>query len=485
MLVTISIPTALRQFTDGNTSIKVEATTAGEALERLAVAHPELRRHLYDDQNKLRSFVNVYLNDEDIRHRSGAATAVDDGDTLMIVPSIAGGVTVEAETKPSLPELSNEEIARYSRHLIMPEVGMEGQRRIKAASVLMIGTGGLGAPTGMYLAAAGVGRIGIVDSDVVDESNLQRQIIHGTKDIGRRKIESARDRLRDINPYIEIETHETWLTSENAMRLFKNYDVVVDGTDNFPTRYLVNDACVLSGKPNVYGSIFRFEGQASVFWAAKGACYRCLYPEPPPPGLVPSCAEGGVLGVLPGIIGAIQANETIKILLGAEGLLVNRLLLFDAWQLKFRELKLQKDPNCPICGANPSITELIDYEEFCGLKAQPQSGAVDLKLEEIGALELSQRLRRGDDIQVIDVREPHEYEIARIPETKLIPLNRVVSRMNEIDPSRDTVVHCKAGARSAKAIEALKRAGFQGKLINLRGGITAWSDEVDPRVPKY
>jgi adenylyltransferase/sulfurtransferase len=483
MLVTIAIPTALRQFTQGQTNIKVEATTAGEAIDQLAVAHPELRRHLFDDQNRLRTFVNVYLNDEDIRHRSGASTTISEGDTLMIVPSIAGGVTVEQEAKTSLPELSNEEIARYSRHLIMPEVGIEGQRRLKAASVLMIGTGGLGAPTGMYLAAAGVGRIGIVDFDVVEESNLQRQIIHGTKDVGRRKIESARDRLRDINPYIEIETHESRLTSENALRLFHNYDVVVDGTDNFPTRYLVNDACVLTGKPNVYGSIFRFEGQASVFWASRGACYRCLYPEPPPPGLVPSCAEGGVLGVLPGIIGAIQANETIKILLGAEGTLINRLLLFDAWQLKFRELKLRKDPKCPVCGENPTIKELIDYEEFCGLRAQPAQDAP--RLEEIGALELSQRLRHGDDIQVIDVREPHEYEIARIPESKLIPLAHVVSRMNEIDSTRETVVHCKGGVRSAKAIDALKRAGFQGKLINLRGGISAWSDEVDPRVPKY
>ncbi|HLE62365.1 MAG TPA: molybdopterin-synthase adenylyltransferase MoeB [Pyrinomonadaceae bacterium] len=485
MLVTITIPTALRQFTDGNTTIKVDATTAGEALDRLAVAHPELRRHLYDDKDNLRSFVNIYLNDEDIRHRAGASTTISDGDTLMIVPSIAGGVAAEQDATAGLPELSNEEIARYSRHLIMPEVGMEGQRRLKAASVLMIGTGGLGAPTGMYLAAAGVGRLGIVDFDLVEESNLQRQIIHGTKDIGRRKTESARDRLRDINPYIEIEAHESRLTSENALRLFKNYDVVVDGTDNFPTRYLVNDACVLSRKPNVYGSIFRFEGQASVFWAEKGSCYRCLYPEPPPPGLVPSCAEGGVLGVLPGIVGAIQANETIKILLGAEGILINRLLLFDAWQLKFRELKLRKDPSCPVCGENPTIKGLIDYEEFCGLKAGSAPGRNEMQLEEIGALQLSQRLRRGEDIQVIDVREPHEYEIARIPESKLIPLGRVVNRMNEIDPTRETVVHCKGGVRSAKAIEALKRAGFQGRLLNLRGGITAWSDEVDPRVPKY
>jgi adenylyltransferase/sulfurtransferase len=335
----------------------------------------------------------------------------------------------------------------------------------------------------MYLAAAGVGRMGIVDFDVVEESNLQRQIIHGTKDLGRRKIESARDRLRDINPHIEIETHESRLTSQNAMALFSNYDIIVDGTDNFPTRYLVNDACVLSGKPNVYGSIFRFEGQSSVFWGGKGACYRCLYPEPPPPGLVPSCAEGGVLGVLPGIVGAIQANETIKIILGAEDILLNRLLLFDAWTMKFREFKLKRDPKCPVCGDQPTITKLIDYEEFCGLTQQ--APVVQEKLEEISAIELNARRLRGDMIQIIDVREPHEYEIASIPGTRLIPLGHVVGRMNEIDPEVETIVHCKGGIRSAKAIEALKRAGFTGKLINLRGGITAWSDEVDPRVPKY
>ncbi|HEX5707175.1 MAG TPA: molybdopterin-synthase adenylyltransferase MoeB [Pyrinomonadaceae bacterium] len=385
-----------------------------------------------------------------------------------------------------MPTLSNEEIARYSRHLIMPEVGMEGQRKLKAASVLMIGTGGLGAPTGMYLAAAGVGRLGILDFDVVDESNLQRQIIHGTKDVGRPKIESAHDRLRDINPHIELDTHETRLTSENALGLFRDYDIVVDGTDNFPTRYLVNDACVLTGKPNVYGSIFRFEGQASVFWAERGACYRCLYPEPPPPGLVPSCAEGGVLGVLPGIVGAIQANETIKLILGAEGVLVNRLLLFDAWEMRFRELKLRRDPACPVCGERATIKELIDYEEFCGLRPAPDPVADERpQLEEITAADFKRRLDRGDDIQIIDVREPGEYEIARIPDSKLIPLGQVVERAGEIDPARETVVHCKGGVRSAKAIEALQRAGFTGRLVNLKGGISAWSDEVDPSVPKY
>jgi adenylyltransferase/sulfurtransferase len=339
----------------------------------------------------------------------------------------------------------------------------------------------------MYLAAVGVGRLGILDFDVVEESNLQRQIIHGTKDVGRPKIESARDRLHDINPHVQLDTYETRLTSENALKLFRDYDVIVDGTDNFPTRYLVNDACVLTGKPNVYGSIFRFEGQASVFWAERGACYRCLYPEPPPVGLVPSCAEGGVLGVLPGIVGAIQANEAIKIILGAEGILVNRLLLFDAWRMRFRELKLRKDPSCPICGERPTITELIDYEEFCGLKppAQTSEPIPEQAMAEITAAELKGRLDRGEDLQIIDVREPNEYEIARLQDSRLIPLGQVVSRMSEIDESRETVVHCKGGVRSAKAIEALKRAGFSGRLINLKGGITAWSNEVDPSVPKY
>ncbi|HYO63275.1 MAG TPA: molybdopterin-synthase adenylyltransferase MoeB [Pyrinomonadaceae bacterium] len=385
-----------------------------------------------------------------------------------------------------MPALSNEEVARYSRHLIMPEVGMEGQRKLKAARVLMIGTGGLGAPLGMYLAAAGVGTLGVVDFDVVDSSNLQRQIVHGTKDVGRPKIESARDRLSDINPHVRVETYELRLTSENALELFRDYDVVVDGTDNFPTRYLVNDACVLTGKPNVYGSIFRFEGQASVFWAARGACYRCLYPEPPPPGLVPSCAEGGVLGVLPGIVGTIQANETIKLILGGGEPLINRLLLFDAWKMRFRELKLRKDPDCPVCGANPTVRGLIDYEAFCGLRpAATTTEEEKPKMEEMTATELKERLERGDDLQVIDVREPNEYDIARMPGAKLIPLGQVVNRMSELDPARETVVHCKGGARSARAIEALQQAGFQGRLVNLKGGITAWSNDVDPSVPKY
>ncbi len=490
MAVTVLIPTALRQFAGGLAEVEVEAATVGEALDRLTSNHVELRRHLYSDDKSLRNFVNVYVNDEDIRHASRLETPVGNGDTVTIVPSIAGGSTTAPEEVEPPPSFSNEEIARYSRHLIMPEVGMEGQRRLKAASVLMIGTGGLGAPLGMYLAAAGVGRLGVVDFDVVEASNLQRQIVHGTRDVGRPKIESARDRLQDINPHINIEPHELRLTSENALELFRAYDIVVDGTDNFPTRYLVNDACVLTGKPNVYGSIFRFEGQASVFWAERGACYRCLYPEPPPPGLVPSCAEGGVLGVLPGIIGAIQANETIKLILGDGEPLINRLLLFDAWKMRFRELKLRKDPQCPVCGENPTIRELIDYEEFCGLRPEPagqsnQTTEQPPVLEEITATEFKERLNRGDSLQIIDVREPNEYDIARIPDSRLIPLKEVVGRMSEIDAARETVVHCKGGVRSAKAINALREAGFTGKLLNLKGGITAWSDEVDPRVPKY
>jgi len=378
-------------------------------------------------------------------------------------------------------DLTDEEISRYSRHLILPEVGVEGQLKLKKARVLLIGTGGLGAPLGMYLAAAGVGTLGLVDFDNVDASNLQRQIIHGTRDVGRPKIASARDRLLDINPNVNIETYETRLTSQNALDIIKKYDIVVDGTDNFPTRYLVNDACVLLGKPNVYGSIFRFEGQASVFWAEKGACYRCLYPEPPPPGLVPSCAEGGVLGVLPGIIGSIQANETIKLILGGGEPLINRLLLFDAWKMRFRELKLHKNPQCPICGENKTIHQLIDYEVFCGLG--PSSSEVEI--EEITATELKRQIDLGKNIQIIDVRDSNEYAIARIPNSKLIPLSQIVERSKEIDPKLTAVLHCKGGLRSAKAINALKESGFTGTLINLKGGILAWSNEVDPSVPKY
>lgn len=483
MAVTILIPTPLRQFAGGKSEVEVEGVTVGDALGALTGEYSELRKHLFTEQDALRNFINIYLEDEDIRYLEGADTAIADGETLMIVPSIAGGsASGGSAAAQDLPSLTDEEYQRYSRHLILPEVGLEGQRKLKNARVLTIGTGGLGSPLGLYLAAAGVGTIGIVDFDVVDQSNLQRQIIHGTKDVGRPKIESARERLNDINPNVKIEAFETRLTSENALEMFREFDVIVDGTDNFETRYLVNDAAVLTGKPNVYGSIFRFEGQASVFWAEKGACYRCLYPEPPPPGLVPSCAEGGVLGVLPGIVGTIQANEVLKVILGAEGILLNRLLLFDAWTMKFREMKLRKNPNCELCGENATIRELVDYEAFCGLNA-PESAKPEL--EELSALELSIWIERQPDLQIIDVREPPEYEVARIPGTKLIPLGEIINRRGEIDPEMTTVVHCKGGVRSAKAIVQLKESGFGGRLVNLSGGITAWSNDVDPSVPKY
>ncbi len=379
-------------------------------------------------------------------------------------------------------ELSNEEIARYSRHLIMPEVAVGGQKQLKAARVLTVGTGGLGSPLALYLAAAGVGTIGIVDFDVVDESNLQRQIIHGTSDLGRPKVRSACEKIKDINPNVEVRVHEQALTSENALEIFEDYDVIVDGTDNFPTRYLVNDACVLLGKPNVYGSIFRFEGQASVFYAEEGPCYRCLYPEPPPPGLVPSCAEGGVLGILPGAIGTIQATETVKLILGIGEPLIGRLLLYDALAMSFREMKLRKDPNCPVCGENPTVTELIDYQEFCGI---PQASAAEEQngLPEIPVKELKRKLDEGEDINVLDVREPHEYEVANIG-ARLIPLGELPERLIELDRDETLAVHCKTGARSARAVKLLREAGFEN-VYNVKGGITAWSEEIDPSIPKY
>jgi molybdopterin/thiamine biosynthesis adenylyltransferase/rhodanese-related sulfurtransferase len=378
--------------------------------------------------------------------------------------------------------LSKEEVLRYSRHLIMPEVGMEGQLKLKAAKVLCIGTGGLGAPLGQYLAAAGVGRIGLVDFDKVDLTNLQRQILFGTNDVGRPKIEAAAERLHGLNPDIRIDTFETMLTSANALDILKDYDIVVDGTDNFATRYLVNDACVILGKPNVYGSIFRFEGQASVFGYPDGPCYRCLYPEPPPPGLVPSCAEGGVLGVLPGIVGSIQAAETLKLIIGKGDPLVGRLLLFDALSMRFRELKLRKNPECPVCGAHPAITKLIDYAEFCGVRGE-EAPVPASTVPEITPRELKARLDRGDNLFILDVREPHEYQICNIG-GYLIPLGDLSKRVSEVDSSREIVAHCRTGKRSAEASEFLRQAGFR-KVLNLKGGILAWSDEVDPSVPKY
>jgi sulfur-carrier protein adenylyltransferase/sulfurtransferase len=379
-------------------------------------------------------------------------------------------------------KLSRDEIQRYSRHLIMPEVGLEGQLKLKRARVLMIGTGGLGAPLGLYLAAAGVGHLGLVDFDVVDSSNLQRQVTFTTADVGKPKSEAAKARLSALNPAIEIVAYETRLTSDNALELFRDYDIIVDGTDNFPTRFLVNDACILLGKPNVYGSIFRFEGQATVFGYPDGPCYRCLYPEPPPPGLVPSCAEGGVLGVLPGIVGSIQAMETIKLILGTGEPLVGRLLLFDALAMRFRELKLKKNPDCPMCGNHRTITKLIDYEEFCGIRGEEAPAMTD-GIPEITARELKARQDRGEKVFILDVREPHEYQICNL-NGKLIPLGELPRRVNELDSSVEMVVHCRSGKRSADAIHFLQTAGFK-KLWNLKGGVLAWSDEVDPTMPKY
>jgi molybdopterin/thiamine biosynthesis adenylyltransferase/rhodanese-related sulfurtransferase len=378
--------------------------------------------------------------------------------------------------------LTNEEILRYSRHLIMPEVGMEGQLRLKKAKVLLIGTGGLGAPLGLYLAAAGIGKLGLVDFDRVDFTNLQRQVTFGTSDVGKPKSEAARARLSNLNPNIDVEAFDTKLTSENALELFKDFDIIVDGTDNFPTRYLVNDACVLLGKPNVYGSIFRFEGQITVFGMPEGPCYRCWYPEPPPPGLVPSCAEGGVLGVLPGIVGSIQAMETIKLILGSGRNLTGRLLLFDALEMSFREFKLRKNPSCPMCGDRRTIDRLIDYYEFCGVRGE-EAPTPDLKVPEITPRELKVRQDRGDELFILDVREPHEYQICNL-RGHLIPLGQLPRRVHELDSSLEIVAHCRSGKRSAEAVDFLREAGFR-KIWNLKGGILAWSEEVDASVPKY
>jgi len=449
-----------------------------EVLQSLTSKYSQLQKHLFNERGELRSYVNIYVNDEDIRYIGNTDTQLKENDVLSIVPSIAGG-NYTADVLEDV-KLSNEEILRYSRHLLMPEVGMEGQKKLKAARVLMIGAGGLGSPLGMYLGAAGVGTLGIVDFDVVDETNLHRQLLHSTNDIGRSKLESAKDTIKLINPNVDVVTFETRLTAENALDILKDFDVIADGTDNFPTRYLVNDACVLLGKPNVYGSIFRFEGQVTVFDAKNGPCYRCLYPSPPPPGLVPSCAEGGVLGVLPGIIGSLQALETIKLIIDQGDLLLGRLILFDALKFKFRELKLRKNPSCPICGESPEIHQLIDYEQFCGITSDDEQGPYQ---DQITVDELNKKLQDNEDIFLLDVREPHEYEISNLG-GYLIPLNDLPNRLNELDSAHEIVVHCKIGSRSAKAVQFLKKAGFK-KVKNLAGGINAWAGRIDKSMPRY
>jgi len=472
-LIKVLIPYALRAFTERKAEVAVEGGTAGDAIKALADAHPALKGHLFTDDGQLRDFINLFVNGVNINSLQGLDTPVADNGEVMIVPAIAGG---SDDTN-----LSNEEIARYSRHLLLPEIGVEGQKKIKAAKVLIVGTGGLGAPLALYLAAAGVGTMGLVDFDTVDESNLQRQIIHSTRDVGRPKTASAKDRIRGINPLVNVVTHNAMLTSKNALEIFADYDIIADGTDNFQTRYLVNDACVFLGKLNVYGSVFQFDGQASVFGAKNGPCYRCLYPSPPPPGLVPSCAEGGVMGVVPGIIGVVQAAETIKLIVGGAEPLVGRLLVFDAWRMAFRELKLEKDPNCPVCGKNPTIHELINYEQFCGLKKKTDEKPIDT----ITALELKKRLDNGDQIQFIDIREPHERAIVKFPNALVMPLGQLERRMDELDPSRDAVFLCKIGQRSILGIRALQEAGYKGKLLNLQDGLNAWARDVDKSMPIY
>ena len=482
MPVAIHIPTPLRPFTDKLDTVHASGATVGEVLADLTTQYAGLKQHLYASDGRLRSFVNIYVGDEDIRYLQKEQTPVADGQTLSIIPSVAGGAGV-AVPASALPALDSEEIKRYSRHLILSEVGMEGQQKLKAAKVLCIGAGGLGSPVAMYLAAAGVGTIGIVDFDTVDLSNLQRQILHGTDDVGRTKLASAMDTLRRLNPHVEVDAHDVALSSKNAFDLFRGYDVVVDGTDNFPTRYLVNDACVLLGIPNAYGSIFRFEGQASVFATKGGPCYRCLYPEPPPPGLVPSCAEAGVLGILPGLIGTIQATEAVKLILGIGQTLAGRFLIYDAMRMRFRELTLRKDPECPVCGTNPTVTALIDYDQFCGITPAaapaPTSSATD-----ISPLELKARMDAGTTPFILDVREPNEYQINRIPGSVLIPLGDLPKRVGELDASAEIVTQCKSGVRSGKAAAFLRQQGFTN-VKNLTGGILAWVDQVDPSQPKY
>lgn len=479
--VTVQIPTPLRQYAENKDALELEGETVREVLDGLTARYHPLRRYLLKEDGAVRNFVNVYVNDEDIRYLQGERTSVKEGDTVVIVPSVAGGAFPSPLLGPAAMarDLTPQEIKRYSRHLILPEVGLEGQKRLKGSSAAVVGVGGLGAPLSLYLAAAGVGRIGLVDFDVVEASNLQRQVLFGTTALGRPKLEAAQERLEDLNPGVHVEGHEARLTSDNALDILGEYDVVVDGTDNFPTRYLVNDAAVLLGKPNVYGSIFRFEGQVSVFDASQGPCYRCLYPEPPPPGLVPSCAEGGVLGVLPGVVGSLQAAEALKVLLGKGDLLVGRLLLFDALKMRFRELKLRKSPECPVCGENPTVTELIDYEAFCGL-ADEEAISSEFQLD---VEEAAQRVERGE-VSLLDVREPMEWQICHLEGATLMPVGEVPYRANELSTADNIVVYCHTGSRSARITQFLRELGFT-KVWNLAGGIDEWARRVDSSLPRY
>lgn len=484
MSVTVLIPTTLRSFTNRRSEIELEGNNVREVIRALADEYPETKNAIFEEDGTPRAFINIFVGDSNIKGLQGFDTPVKDGDEIMLIPAIAGGKAEDSVISEDRKEsLTNDEITRYSRHLLLREVGVKGQKKLKAAKVLIVGLGGLGAPLAQYLAAAGVGTIGLVDFDEVEASNLQRQVIHGSRDLGRPKVASAKDSIRAINPLVKVETYNLLLTKENALDIIGEYDIVADATDNYKARYLINDACVLLGKPDVFGAMYQFEGQTSVYYAKEGPCYRCIYQTPPPPGLVPSCAEGGVVGVLPGIIGTIQANEIIKLIVGGGQPLIGRLLTLDAWKMKFRELKLEKDPNCPICGKNPVITELeeYDYEEFCGLKKQEEEEPV----EAIEARELKKRLDEGEKITIIDVREPHERAIVKFPDAKVIPIGQLARRQNELNPDIDTVFICKEGKRSVLAINTLREAGYKGKMYNLKDGINTWAKEVDKSMPQY
>lgn len=489
---TVKVPTPLRPLAGGASEVALEGETVGGVIRTLAEVNPGLKRHLFMPDGRLRSFVNVYLNDEDIRYLEREATVLKDGDVVSLVPAVAGGAPSRAKRDAPARTIANpgtapdgsftrDELRRYSRHLLLPEVGMSGQRKLRRAKVLLIGAGGLGAPAALYLAAAGVGELGLVDFDSVDLSNLQRQVLYSTADVGRPKLTAAKERIESLNPGVRVVPYEERLSSENALEVLRPYDVIVDGTDNFPTRYLVNDAAVLLGKPNVYGSIYRFEGQLSVFDAKEGPCYRCLYPEPPPPDMVPSCGEAGVLGVLPGLVGVLQATETIKLILGQGDSMVGRLLLFDALGLRFRELQLRKNPTCVLCSPNATQKGLIDYPAFCGVSAAEASAT---RVPTIEPEALRSELDSSEPPFVVDVREPEEWAIAHLPEAHLIPKGELPDRVDELTRASKLVVYCKSGERSADATRLLLDLGFS-QVRNLRGGINAWAERVDPSLPQY
>ncbi len=489
---TVRIPTPLRSLTGGRGEVPAEGPTVGALVQHVTDEYPGLRRHLYSPEGQLRNFVSLYLNDEDVRNLKRAETPVSEGDVVSIVPAIAGGTGAPSVAAPTAPAAGNpepdgrafgrDELLRYSRHILLPEVGLAGQKRLRDARVLLVGAGGLGAPAALYLAAAGVGHIGLVDFDAIELSNLQRQVLYTTADAGHSKLETAKRRLEALNPGIEVVAHSGRLTAENAMDVLRPYDIIVDGTDNFPTRYLVSDAAVLLGKPYVYGSIYRFEGQVSVFDAKRGPCYRCLYPEPPPPDMTPSCGEAGVLGVLPGLIGVLQATETVKLALGIGDPLIGRLLLYDALALQFRELHLAKNPTCVLCSPTATQKGLIDYPAFCGV---PAAGAAPVAgVPEITPEALDAELRSGEPPLVIDVREPDEWSLGHLSSARLIPKGELLEHVDELTSAREIVLYCRSGQRSGQSARQLIELGFS-HVKSLKGGINAWADKVDPSIPKY